>query len=125
MTASFPAIMWYWLFFGFLQVTAGYTSTFVAQYTGANRPHRVGIAVWQGIYFAIVAGLVFLIVAPLSPLLISIASPPPELHRPQAIYLRCLAFAALPMLIMAAVNGFFSGRGRRGRSWASRPSARW
>src|SRR6476620_5974842 len=42
MTASFPAVMWYWLLFGFLQITAGYTSTFVAQYTGANRPHRVG-----------------------------------------------------------------------------------
>src|SRR5688500_1144064 len=41
MAASFPAVMWYWLFFGLLQVTAGYTSTFVAQYTGAARPHRV------------------------------------------------------------------------------------
>ena len=28
------------------------------------------------------------------------------------IYLRCLCFAALPMLVMAAVNGFFSGRGQ-------------
>src|SRR4051812_43673281 len=37
MTASFPAVMWYWLAFGLLQVTAGYTSTFVAQYTGAKR----------------------------------------------------------------------------------------
>src|SRR6188472_2304590 len=46
MTASFPAVMWYWLAFGFLQVTAGYASTFVAQYTGAGRPHRVGPAVW-------------------------------------------------------------------------------
>ena len=27
-------------------------------------------------------------------------------------YLRCLGFAALPMLVMAAVNGFFSGRGQ-------------
>src|SRR4029077_11582769 len=27
-------------------------------------------------------------------------------------YLRCLAFAGLPMLVMAAVNGFFSGRGQ-------------
>src|SRR5207249_2453544 len=42
MAASFPAVMWFWLPFGFLQVTAGYTSTFVAQYTGARRPHRVG-----------------------------------------------------------------------------------
>ena len=38
MAASFPAVMWYWLFFGLLQVTAGYTSTFVAQYTGAEPP---------------------------------------------------------------------------------------
>src|SRR4051812_2330681 len=74
MTASFPAVMWYWLFFGLLQVTAGYTSTFVAQYTGANRPHRVGVAVWQGIHFAAVAGLVFLVVFPLAPWMISLGS---------------------------------------------------
>src|SRR4051812_38493094 len=42
--ASFPAMMWFWLAFGFLQVTSGYVSTFVAQYTGANRPQRVGPA---------------------------------------------------------------------------------
>src|SRR5262249_33303281 len=35
MAASFPAVMWFWLLFGLFQVTAGYTSTFVAQYTGA------------------------------------------------------------------------------------------
>src|SRR5262245_35094719 len=56
MTASFPAVMWYWLAFGLLQVTAGYTSTFVAQYTGAKRDNRVGAAVWQGIYFSLFAG---------------------------------------------------------------------
>jgi MATE family multidrug resistance protein len=38
MAASFPAVMWFWLPFGLLQVTAGYVSTFVAQYTGAGRP---------------------------------------------------------------------------------------
>jgi MATE family multidrug resistance protein len=112
MAASFPAIMWYWLFFGVLQVTAGYTSTFVAQYTGANRPHRVGPAAWQGIHFAVVAGLLFLVVAPLSPWLIALGGHSPEMQRLEAIYLKCLAFAALPMLVMAAVNGFFSGRGQ-------------
>lgn len=112
MTASFPAVMWYWLFFGVLQVTAGYTSTFVAQYTGANRPHRVGPAVWQGIHFAVVAGILFLVVAPLSTWLISLGGHSAEMQRLEAIYLKCLAFAALPMLVMAAVNGFFSGRGQ-------------
>jgi MATE family multidrug resistance protein len=112
MTASFPAIMWYWLPFGLLQVTAGYTSTFVAQYTGAKRPHRVGPAVWQGIHFAIVAGFAFLLMAPAAPFLISLGGHSPALQELESTYLTCLAYAGMPMLIMAAVNGFFSGRGQ-------------
>lgn len=112
MAASFPAVMWFWLPFGFLQVTAGYTSTFVAQYTGAGRPQRVGPAVWQGIYFALAAGLLFLAIAPLAPWLISLGGHSAALQPLEATYLRCLAFAAMPMLVMAAVNGFFSGRGQ-------------
>ncbi len=112
MAASFPAVMWYWLFFGVLQVTAGYTSTFVAQYTGAQRAHRVGPAVWQGIHFAVVAGLLFLVVVPLSSWFISLGGHTPEIQRLETIYLKCLAFAGLPMLVMSAVNGFFSGRGQ-------------
>lgn len=112
MAASFPAVMWYWLFFGVLQVTAGYTSTFVAQYTGAARPHRVGPAVWQGIHFAIISGILFLVVVPLAPHLIALGAHSPEMQRLETIYLKCLAFAALPMLVMSAVNGFFSGRGQ-------------
>src|ERR1700761_9646921 len=73
MAASFPAVMWFWLPFGLLQVTAGYTSTFVAQYSGAGRPHRVGPAVWQGIYWALAAGLLMLLLAPAAPFLIGIA----------------------------------------------------
>src|SRR6478752_9595761 len=71
MAASFPAVMWFWLPFGLLQVTAGYVSTFVAQYTGAGRPHRVGPAVWQGIHFAVLAGVAMVGLAPAAPLLIA------------------------------------------------------
>ena len=71
MAASFPAVMWYWLPFSLLQVTAGYVSTFVAQYTGAGRPERVGPAVWQGIHFAVIAGLLFLLMVPVAPQLIA------------------------------------------------------
>jgi MATE family multidrug resistance protein len=112
MAASFPAVMWFWLPFGLLQVTAGYTSTFVAQYTGAGRPHRVGPAVWQGIHFAVLAGLLMLLLVPMAPLLISAGGHSVALQSLEVAYLRCLAFAALPMLLMAAVNGFFSGRGQ-------------
>ncbi len=112
MAASFPAVMWFWLPFGLLQVTAGYTSTFVAQYTGARRPRRVGPAVWQGIHLAVLAGLLFLLVVPAAPFLIAVGGHSPALQVLEVAYLRCLAFAAMPMLIMAAVNGFFSGRGQ-------------
>lgn len=112
MAASFPAVMWFWLVFGFLQVTAGYVSTFVAQYTGANRPNRVGPAVWQGIHFSILSGFLFLLMVPLAPTLMAIGGHTTELQRLETVYLQCLCFAALPMMVMAAVNGFFSGRGQ-------------
>jgi MATE family multidrug resistance protein len=112
MAASFPAVMWYWLLFALLQVTAGYVSTFVAQYTGAGRPARVGPAVWQGIHFSVVSGLLFLLLVPAAPYLIGIGGHTPALQVLEVVYLRCLALAALPMLVMAAVNGFFSGRGQ-------------
>lgn len=112
MAASFPAVMWFWLGFGFLQVTAGYVSTFVAQYTGAGRPHRVGPAVWQGIHFAVIAGMVFMLMAPSATFLISLGGHSPAIQPLEVTYLQCLSFAALPMLLLAAVNGFFSGRGQ-------------
>jgi MATE family multidrug resistance protein len=112
MAASFPAMMWFWLPFGLLQATAAYVATFVAQYTGAGRPHRVGPAVWQGVHFAVVAGLLFLLVVPAAPSLIALGGHTPALQALEVTYLRCLSFAALPMLVMAAINGFFSGRGQ-------------
>ena len=112
MAASFPAVMWYWLAFALPQVTAGYASTFVAQYTGAGRPERVGPAVWQGIHFAVAAGLAFLLMVPAAPYLMALGGHTPALQGLESTYLRCLCFAALPMLVMTAVNGFFSGRGR-------------
>jgi len=112
MAASFPAVMWFWLPFGLLQVTASYTSTFVAQYTGAGRPWRVGPAVWQGIHFGVLAGLLFLVMVPAAPFLIAIGGHTEALQVLEVAYLRCLAFAGMPMLVMGAVNGFFSGRGQ-------------
>jgi MATE family multidrug resistance protein len=112
MAASFPAVMWYWLLFGLLQVTAGYVSTFVAQYTGAGRRERVGPAVWQGIHFAVLSGLLFLFMVPAAPHLIALGGHTPALQTLETAYLKCLCFAALPMLLMAAVNAFFSGRGK-------------
>lgn len=110
--AAFPAVMLFWLPFGLLQGVAGYVSTFVAQYSGAGRPHRVGPAVWQGLHFAVASGVLFWLVALFAPELVALGGHPPELQPLETVYLEYLAFAALPMLVVAAVNGFFSGRGQ-------------
>ncbi|MBX9681322.1 MAG: MATE family efflux transporter [Gemmataceae bacterium] len=112
MTASFPAVMWFWLLFGFMQVTAGYASTFVAQYMGAGRKHRVGPAVWQAIRFSVIGGLLFLFMVPAAPWLIALGGHAEALQPLETTYLQCLSFAGMPMMIMAAINGFFSGRGQ-------------
>jgi MATE family multidrug resistance protein len=109
--ASFPAVMLFWLPFALLQGTSGYVSTFVAQYIGANRPQRVGPAIWQGLYVALFGGLLFLLMIPAAPYLVALGGHTPELQQLEIVYLRYLTFAALPMAIVAAVNGFFSGRG--------------
>lgn len=109
--ASFPAVILFWLPFGLLQGIAGYVSTFVAQYTGASRPERVGPAVWQGLHFAVFGGLLFLLMIPAAPFLVALGGHDSALQRLEVIYLQYLALAGMPMLVIAAVNGFFSGRG--------------
>jgi MATE family multidrug resistance protein len=58
--------------------------------------------------------LLFMVMAPAAPLLISLGGHSEALQRLEMAYLYCLSFAALPMLVMAAINGFFSGRGKTG-----------
>jgi len=110
--AAMPAVLLFWTPFALLQFTANYVSVFVSQYVGAGRPHRVGPAVGQALYFSIAAGAVFVaLVAPLAEELVELAGHTAALQVEEAVYLRCLAFAAPPMLLTAAASSFFTGRG--------------
>jgi MATE family multidrug resistance protein len=110
--AAMPAVLLFWTPFALLQFTANYVSVFVSQYVGAGRPHRVGPAVGQSLYFSVVAGLLFVaIVAPLAGPVVALAGHTAALQGEEAIYLRCLAFAAPPMLLTSAASSFFTGRG--------------
>ncbi|HLJ91897.1 MAG TPA: MATE family efflux transporter [Gemmataceae bacterium] len=109
--ASMPAAVLYWTFVTLLQNTANYATTFVAQYTGAGRPNRVGPAVWQALYFSVAAGTAFLVLWPLARPLISLGGHAPRIQELEVTYFRCLCFAALPALVVASVNSFFAGRG--------------
>lgn len=105
------SIVVFWTCFVLLQTTANYATTFVAQYIGAGRKERVGPAVWQSIYFALVAGIGFMGMAFLVDDAIAAIGHAPDVQVMEATYLHCLCFCALPMLITAACNSFFAGRG--------------
>ncbi|HEV3083523.1 MAG TPA: MATE family efflux transporter [Gemmataceae bacterium] len=109
--ASMPAAAVYWTAIMFLQYTANYATTFVAQYVGAGRPERVGPSVWQSLYFSVLGGLGFFALLPLAEPLFRMIGHAAAVQEQEILYLRCLCFAALPALIVASVNSFFAGRG--------------
>jgi multidrug resistance protein, MATE family len=111
MGASMPAAMVFWFVFAFIQGTAGYVSTFVAQYTGANRPRRVGPAVWHGIHFSLITGALFWLLWWPAPMFFAWSGHEPNMQLLETTYFRTLCAAAMPMAIVAAVSSFFSGRG--------------
>jgi MATE family multidrug resistance protein len=109
--AAMPAALLYWTPFLLMQGVANYAMTFVAQYTGAGRPERIGPAVWQALYFAVAAGVAFLGLLPLAGSIVALGGHSPAIQELEVTYFRCLCFAALPALIVAAANSFFAGRG--------------
>ncbi len=108
--AAMPTVGYFWTPLALLQFTVLYATVFVAQYLGAGRPNRVGPVVWQAIYFALGAGVLFPLLIPLADLLIEASHHKPAVKELERSYFRGLSFAALPTLVLAAVNAYFAGR---------------
>lgn len=111
LAATLNAIVIFWAIQNLFFHTTGYVATFVAQYTGANRPHRIGPVVGQALYTALIGGAVFMVAAPFAPAFFEWLGQGTGLEGLEATYFRCLCFGGLPALMTAAINGFFIGRG--------------
>lgn len=109
--AGFSSTMLFWAFLILFQFTANYATTFVAQYTGAGRPERVGPIIWQAIWFALFVGVAFQGLQPLAGWIVALSDHAEELQELETTYFRCLAVSALPTLLSAALTSFFAGRG--------------
>lgn len=89
-----------------------YTGTFVAQYTGARKPERVGDAVWQGIYLAIPAGGVLAVTGFLAEPIFRFVNHGEEVLANQVPYFQILMAGWVFQLVWQATICFWSGRGR-------------
>ena len=92
--------------------TAGYVGTFVAQYWGARRYDRIGAILWQGFYVALIACVVHLLFIPLAGPFFRLVGHTPEVQRLEVIYFQIICLAGGPVVAIAVISGFFTGRGR-------------
>ncbi|HUU35720.1 MAG TPA: MATE family efflux transporter, partial [Vicinamibacterales bacterium] len=90
--------------------TVAYANTFVAQYIGAGRPGRVGLAVWQAVFFSLAAGVVlFALARPASGVFVLFGHEPSLVEAETGYFLILTCGAVFPIL-GTALSTFFSGR---------------
>ncbi len=110
--AAMPAGMLNFCIMSLFIGTAGYVNTFVAQYFGAGRKHRIGTAVWQGIYVSALGGLAVMGLIPFAEPIFRFVNHDPVIQRLEVEYFIILCLGAGPMIASTALSGFFAGRGR-------------
>ena len=110
--AAMPAGMLNFSMVSIFMGTAGYVSTFVAQYYGAKRHNRIGPALWQGVYMSLIGGLLILIAIPFAEPIFSLVGHSPQVQKNEVEYFRILCLGGGFYIASYALSGFFSGRGK-------------
>ncbi|NUQ64502.1 MAG: MATE family efflux transporter [Pirellulales bacterium] len=111
MAASLPAGMLHFTMICLPLGLASYANTFVAQYHGAGRPDRIGLAVWQGVWIGLVTTPLFLAAIPLAPALFLASGHTGSLLQQEVTYFQVLTFGAGAGVLCGALSSFFTGRG--------------
>lgn len=112
LAAALPAGVLQWTFMSFAFGIAMYVNTFVAQYQGARRPKRIGLAVWQGILLGCLVTPLLLATIPLAPYFFAFAGHPPEVQALEIEYFQILTIGSPAQVIAIAISAFYSGRGQ-------------
>jgi MATE family multidrug resistance protein len=110
--AAMPAGMVYFSIASVFMGTAGYASTFVAQYYGAGRYHRIGPALWQGVYISFIGGIVLICAIPFAQYIFQLVGHDKPVQYNEVEYFRIICLGGGPYLASYALSGFYSGRGK-------------
>ena len=110
--ASLPAGVTYVTVTAFFQGLVGYVSVFTAQYTGAGRPRRAAVALWQGLYLAVFSGLLIGLTYFAAPFMFRLGGHPGPIRELETLYYRILCVPAALHLVFLALASFLAGLGR-------------
>lgn len=111
MAAAFPAGMTCFSLSCFFIGIVAYSGSFVAQYSGANRPERIGTTVWQAVFLALTGGAVMAGMYFAAPLLFGLFGHSEPIRQLEVEYFRFLTCGAWINLCSIALSCFWSGRG--------------
>jgi MATE family multidrug resistance protein len=109
--AALPAGLANFVFLSFCMGVVEFAGVFVAQYTGAKQPERVGAALWQGLWFCLPAAAFMACLALIAPALFSLAGHPAEVQAQEVAYFSILSKGSGLALTGMCLSTFFSGRG--------------
>ena len=112
LAAAVPAGVASFVVLSFFLGTIGYVSTFVAQYFGAGRKHRIGPAVWQGIYLGLAAMVLMWGLYPLAGPIMNFAGHAESVRVLEIKYFQILVLGGGFVILQAALSGFYIGRSR-------------
>jgi MATE family multidrug resistance protein len=111
-SAATPAGVLAFLCIIFFSGVVGYASVFVAQFTGAGAPHRIGAVIRQALYLSAAAGLFLAALAFLLVPAFRLAGHPPEIVRLETAYFRVLCLGGGLHVAQSALAALFTGLGR-------------
>lgn len=96
----------------FFQGTAGYTSTFVAHYVGARQGDKACNAVWQGVWFSLIAGVLIFFLGFTADPLFRWAGHQEAVRVMENRFFMILCWGAVFTIVASALTGYFSGQGK-------------
>lgn len=109
--AALPAGITAFVFLSFFSDTAGYCNVFIAQYTGAGALQRVGNAMWQGIYFSVIAWLFMIGLSFCAEPLFRLVGHAAEVQELEILYFRVLCLGSGIYIVGMSLSSFYTGRG--------------
>ena len=112
MAAAFPAGLSAFSFSCLFVGTVGYSGAFVAQYYGAGEHRKIGSAVWQGIWFALIGGAFMWGTSFFAKEIFDAFGHGPEVRSLEIDYYRIVATGTVANLLFIALSNFWSGRGK-------------
>lgn len=101
-----------WTVMSLFMGTTSYAGTFVAQYFGAGRHGRISVAVWQGVFLALISAALLFVVSRFAEPLMLFAGHTEEARAEEIIYFRIFVAGSGFMIMSGALSSFYGGLGR-------------